>query len=107
MDDLISRQDALEIVERYSMAHMNLHGVPLLGAAAICDELYMLPPVCSEKIRGKWEGLEVSDTPLEEWQVARCSVCGRYHTTPYLYYPHKYAFCPNCGADMRNQEGKE
>lgn len=41
------------------------------------------------------------DPIIEEWQSAKCSVCGKYHTTPYLYYFDDYNYCPNCGADMR------
>ena len=38
---------------------------------------------------------------ISEWQSARCSVCNKYNTTPYLYCFTDYNFCPNCGADMR------
>ena len=37
------------------------------------------------------------EAPIEEWQSAKCSKCGKYHTTPYLYYFTDYAYCPNCG----------
>lgn len=55
---------------------------------------------------GKWEEKETfhntDDEPIiEEWQSAMCSVCHKYHTTPYMYYFNNYNFCPNCGADMR------
>ena len=60
-----------------------------------------------ERKTGKWEEREVlSKKVIEEWQSARCSVCGRYHTTPYMYYFDNFSFCPNCGADMRG-EGHE
>ena len=53
---------------------------------------------------GKWKEKEVfvegEAKAIEEWQSAKCSVCGRYHTTPYLYYFNNYAYCPNCGAKM-------
>ena len=42
--------------------------------------------------------------PIEEWQSARCSACGKYHTTPYMYYFDEYAYCPNCGQAM---DGKD
>ena len=42
--------------------------------------------------------------PIEEWQSARCSVCGKYHTTPYMYYFYDFDFCPSCGADMRKEK---
>ena len=45
---------------------------------------------------------------IEEWQSARCSVCGKYHTTPYMYYFDEFKYCPNCGAEMRGEDdGRE
>lgn len=41
---------------------------------------------------------------IEEWQSARCSVCGKYHTTPYMYYFDEFKFCPNCGSYMGGGE---
>lgn len=53
---------------------------------------------------GKWEKKTVDSNQenvvIAEWQSARCSECGRYLTTPYLYYFTKYNFCPECGAKM-------
>ena len=57
-----------------------------------------------ERKTGEWEEREVSsDKVIDEWQSARCSVCGLYHTTPYMYFFDNYKFCPNCGADMRGE----
>lgn len=48
--------------------------------------------------KGKWLEREVHGTEefddIGEFQSAKCSVCGRYHTTPYLYYFHHYNYCP-------------
>ena len=53
---------------------------------------------------GKWEEKEVHEKgtleDIEEWQSARCSACGKYHTAPYMYYFNNYNYCPNCGAKM-------
>lgn len=51
---------------------------------------------------GKWIEREIVEDgkAIEEWQSARCSVCGRYHTTPYLYCFKDFNYCPNCGAKM-------
>lgn len=50
---------------------------------------------------GKWEDKSVCDgDAIGEWQEAQCSVCGKYHTTPYMYYFDKFAYCPCCGARM-------
>lgn len=51
---------------------------------------------------GHWEEKQVVDdsTIIEIWQSARCSKCGRYHTTPYAYYFDEFNYCPQCGAKM-------
>lgn len=61
---------------------------------------------------GKWLDKSVFDNfdnenngnVIEEWQSARCSNCGKYHTTPYMYYFENYKFCPNCGIPMSKTE---
>ena len=57
---------------------------------------------------GEWIEKEVmhkdeAHDVIDEWQSARCSVCGKYHTTPYMYYFDEHRYCPNCGADMRGE----
>lgn len=58
-----------------------------------------------EKKKGTWKEKSViftEDVPgMDSWQSARCSVCGKYHTTPFMYYFDNFNYCPNCGADMR------
>lgn len=60
-----------------------------------------------ERQKGEWLEKEVivgkKARVIEEWQSAKCSVCGRYHTTPYLYYFVEYDYCPHCGAKMKNE----
>ena len=61
-----------------------------------------------EPKRGEWEEKETfhngDDEPIiEEWQSALCSVCHKYHTTPYMYYFNNYNFCPNCGSAMTKE----
>jgi hypothetical protein len=54
---------------------------------------------------GKWIEKEVYNleyTTIEQMQSACCSVCGKYHTTPYSYYFSKYNYCPSCGARLGN-----
>lgn len=54
---------------------------------------------------GMWIERTVSRAKaIDEWQSARCSVCGLYHTTPYLYYFNHYNYCPNCGARIEKNE---
>lgn len=55
--------------------------------------------------KGMWIERTVSRVKaIDEWQSARCSVCGLYHTTPYLYYFNHYNYCPNCGARIEKNE---
>ena len=58
-----------------------------------------------ENAKGEWldmECIEESEANvITEWQQARCSVCGKWHTTPYQYGFFYYSYCPNCGAEMR------
>ena len=53
-------------------------------------------------VHGHWEEEQIVDdsTIIEIWQSAKCSKCGRYHTTPYAYYFDKFHYCPQCGAKM-------
>lgn len=64
----------------------------------------MAPTIEAVPVRhGGWEEREVHGNVgivIVEWQSARCSVCGRYHTTPYMYYFDEYHYCPSCGAKM-------
>lgn len=63
----------------------------------VADMVEEMPTI--ERKTGKWEERKVSsEKVIDEWQSARCSVCGRYHTTPYMYFFDNYKFCPNCGS---------
>lgn len=56
-----------------------------------------------EQKRGEWLEVSVAEVEtIEEWQSAKCSYCGLYHTTPYMYYVTHYPYCPFCGAKMGN-----
>lgn len=61
--------------------------------------------VSADRPTGHWTEKEVFDNQDSEvigcYQSARCSHCGKYHTTPYSYYFDNYNFCPNCGAKMQ------
>ena len=58
------------------------------------------PSAQTEPKKGQWEEKSVFEGEIQEWQSARCSVCNKYHTTPYLYYFDSFNYCPNCGASM-------
>lgn len=64
-----------------------------------------IPKECPlvEVRHGKWVERKVIEDgkKIKEWQSAKCSVCGKYHTTPYLYNFDDFDYCPNCGVDFR------
>lgn len=73
----------------------------------VLNKLCNLPSVQSEPKKGKWTEKEVcSEDGIKdmEWQSARCSACGCYHTTPYLYYFQNYNYCPHCGSFMKGDK---
>ena len=95
--DLISRADAIEAV--LGLAQLNGR-VP---TDSVIFQIKALPS--ADRPSGEWTEKEVmvdEDTNITEWQSARCSVCGKYHTTPYMYYFDNFNYCPNCGARMEN-----
>ena len=57
-----------------------------------------------ENIKGEWLDCEVvhdrKDAKITDWQQARCSICGKWHTTPYMYSWYHFEYCPNCGTQM-------
>ena len=113
--DTISRAKAIAEVEKaraYVGHRYNIESMVGRDIFEMLDNVGLgiskLPPAQPEQPepkRGEWLERDVIDEPkgkhITQWQSARCSVCGRYHTTPYLYSFTHYNFCPNCGADMR------
>lgn len=61
---------------------------------------------------GTWtekEVIYIKDTKdaIDAWQSCRCSVCGRYHTQPYMYFFAEPRFCSYCGAKMDGKETED
>ena len=86
MDDLISRQVAIDALETTSFDDY--------GDYMITRELIeQLPSAQPERKTGKWS---IKNGELAFWDV--CSECGRMviHRTPF------YNFCPHCGARMED-----
>ena len=48
--------------------------------------------------------IPIEESGIDDVQVAKCPFCGRYLTTPYMYYFTEYNFCPWCGAKMKKEE---
>ena len=82
MDDLISRQAAIEAVKQREWLTED--------AKEILEEvLTQLPSAQPERKKGRW--IDMDDHVM-------CSCCGATH------YGSDKNFCPNCGADMRRNE---
>lgn len=120
-DDTISRQTAIEAINEDKIDLTNPNVVAVFKATGdfekvetqvmTCDRhikiLKDLPPAQSERKQGKWEMLQMPISP----PVYKCSVCGSHalqSMTGCLMNRHYEAnltnYCPNCGADMREDE---
>lgn len=113
VNDLIWRSDAIKaITDEPTDAHYpswyvdKLKEVPpvekkvVIKMDAVATGITFMP----NKSVGKWEERSVFEDSIQQWQSARCSVCEKYHTTPYLYYFDNFTYCPNCGARMVVEE---
>ena len=106
MSDLISRQEAID----YFVTNIGVVDEDGFSVDDY-DELMKvwterfsgIPSAEPERKTGKWVDRAVYYLAKCEYQTAKCSVCGMYLTTPYMYYFDEYRFCPNCGADMRGE----
>ncbi len=97
MDDLISRQAAIETLRN---TENHAYKCYAKGLARARDVIAGLPSVQPERKKGNWDTHDVvkilaSGKVLDGFM--QCMVCGcifENHST-------EYYFCPNCGADMR------
>ena len=102
MDDMISRQAAIDLLSQYPFENV-------INCISILEEM---PSARPEPKRGKWiedRGQQILMQNFiakgEVWRV--CSVCGAGHMIGHKYASDKayhdthHNFCPKCGADMR------
>ena len=97
MDDLISRQDAIEAVQN---RHMMLSKEKVL----LINDLEKLPSADPKKIRGQWidrgergDWEWQADGRGKHWHEWECNIC--HH-----YFAERSFFCPHCGSDMRGDK---
>jgi ribosomal protein S27AE len=118
MEDLISRQKAINVIERMR-AYIGHNMERAVGAAFIeilddiGEDIGRLPS--AQPKRGKWiedRGQQIlMQNFIERGEVWRvCSICGAGHMIGHkyaidkAYHDRHHNFCPNCGADMRGEE---
>ena len=98
-DELKEWIEAWFDLNKYYHPYSKRETIPTVELFDILDRIPTVDPMK----HGRWEEREVIEqevSNIEDWQSARCSVCGKYHTTPYLYGFNDYPYCPNCGAKM-------
>lgn len=101
MDDLISRQDALNILDGWKRTFKEIsHNQSAADIELIKSEFAKLIPVKKSECKpGKWEIYVISVYAFDEERY-RCSECG-FEGAPY------WNFCPGCGAKMEVQTMNE
>ena len=88
MDDTISRQAAIEIVDFECGGWRGL-------AYNIEKRLSDLPPAQPERLKGKWI--------IGKYRLT-CSQCRFTYPNKLMNKLGVVNYCPNCGADMRGEE---
>ena len=91
MNDLISRQAAIEVV----YAIWDVTGD--INVAKAWNQIIDLPSAQPERKKGKWMEDDTHSNWCD-WTIYSCSECGCQFKD---LFPRR--FCPNCGADMRQQ----
>lgn len=116
MDDLINKQEAVDILElgaeilRRVLNDMDVVGIDrekysygLKLIESDIEDIKELPPAQYERKTGRWI---TDDSELE----IKCNKCGKSFSdyvnagTEYIFLEEIPNFCPNCGADMRGEE---
>ena len=109
MSDLIDRQAVLKHIEKIRQGVQMMddtHRASItMNGMYLCEKAVRNQPSAqAEPKKGQWEEKSVFEGEIQEWQSARCSICEKHHTTPYLYYFDNFNYCPNCGARMVVEE---
>lgn len=96
MDDLIRRKDAIKAIKGNS--YVDDDYIEINGYGAI-EDIRSLPS--ADRPQGEWIDAEI---PLESggsMPIQACNLCKTFYPLAYTGGGHR--FCPNCGADMREE----
>ena len=99
MDDTISRQAAIEAVEKESQVD-GAYGY--MDTKSIVDLLNDLPSAQPERKKGQWKRHDEIKNVYGGICI-ECSECGEKYVVQHIL-DEKY--CPNCGARMRGEENE-
>lgn len=87
-----------EYIERETARKYILDEYPLLQRDRLTRTIDDIPAAdVRPVVRGTWVGID--DFPHEDWECDHCGCVVGNTDDPWNYYH----FCPNCGADMREE----
>lgn len=98
MNDTVCRQAAIDAVRKCSVKEVT-PAFMLVDEAEVMTELMALPPAQPERKTGKW--LADNSPGGGFWVCSCCKFPSEAFAANVLY-----KFCPNCGADMREEREK-
>ena len=96
MDDLISRQAALDAIRSIkAITGTSDDTILLIDKAEAQTELMMLPAAQPQRMKGRW---------IRDDFGSFCESCGLYAYLDKFGEVWESNYCPNCGADMRGEQ---
>ena len=104
MSDLISRQDAIGIIDKVTESHNSLESIKICAEA----RSGLLDLLSAEPKTGKW--IKATGMMPPEFHGHHCcSECGAFANmdAPFGNREDLSDYCPNCGADMRGKNDED
>ena len=107
MSDLISRQAALDAIDKYILGKPEGDTVEVRELLKLIAKIYRMPSAQPHRIKGRWIYGEHDVAMCDGY---RCDKCGFFVPWDYKYtfidFINDYHFCPNCGSDMRGEDNE-
>ncbi len=106
MNDLISRQAAIEALARMARGKFNLsdefnhYCAGLMDGEMAIRRLPSAVPDAVPVVHGKW----IYEGARGRFPACRCSVCGNVENADWAMISGEVNFCPNCGARMDGED---